>query len=161
MGGVQDIATLQACLLHDTVEDTAVTLEQLRQTFGDEVASIVAEVTDDKSLPKQRRKELQIAHAADASPKAQVVKLADKLYNLRDLQHNAPADWSPQRIQAYFGWSSEVVAGCRGANAGLAAALDAVFAGQITLADGRQLPCMPPDYKPGDWRKDTPVADVP
>lgn len=86
----------------------------------------------------------------------QVIKLADKLYNLRSLQRELPVGWSVARAQAYFGWSSEVVAGCRAANAGLAKALDDVFKG--TLSSGE--PCVAPGYQPGDWRRDTPTADV-
>lgn len=155
-----DLATLQACLLHDTIEDTAVTYDDLLRHFGREVADLVAEVTDDKSLAKQERKQRQIEHAAQASAKAQIVKLADKLYNLRNLLRAAPANWSIERVQAYFGWSSEVIAGCRSASAGLAAALDEVLASRLTGADGSEVPCMPPNYQPGDWRKNTPVADV-
>jgi hypothetical protein len=86
----------------------------------------------------------------------QIIKLADKLYNLRSLQQELPVGWSVARAQAYFGWSSEVVAGCRAANAGLAKALDDIFKG--TLSSGE--PCVAPGYQSGDWRRDTPTADV-
>lgn len=126
-GGVRDIDVIQAALLHDTVEDTDTTNEELVQEFGPEVAGIVAEVTDDKNLDKQERKRLQIVHAAEASPKAKLVKLADKLYNLRDLDRTTPSGWTQERVQEYFHWASQVVAGCRGNNSFLEGELDKLF----------------------------------
>lgn len=105
-GGVHDPAVLCAALLHDTVEDTETTAAELEAAFGPEIAGIVLEVTDDKSLPKDARKRLQIEHAAHASPKAKLVKLADKICNLRDILAPPPEDWPPARKQAYFDWSS-------------------------------------------------------
>lgn len=144
---------------HDTVEDTATTIEDIRTAFGDAVAALVAEVTDDKELPKQERKTQQIAHAAAASPGAKIIKLADKLYNLRDLQREIPASWTSARAQAYFGWASEVVAGCRSANKPLADAVDVALAGTFTAADGVMLPCLVDGYTAGDWKRDTPLTD--
>ena len=86
-------------------------------------------MTDEKGLSKHERKQLQIEHAKHASTKAKLVKLADKLYNLRSLQTYLPDNWTTARAQAYFGWSSEVIASCRGTNAALEAALDQVFEG--------------------------------
>ena len=96
--GVRDEATLLAGVLHDTIEDTATTREELAAVFGDEVAGIVAECTDDKSLPKQRRKELQVEHAPDKSHPAKLVKLADKACNVRDIV-DSPPDWPLARKQ--------------------------------------------------------------
>nr|XP_969942.3 PREDICTED: guanosine-3',5'-bis(diphosphate) 3'-pyrophosphohydrolase MESH1 [Tribolium castaneum] len=124
---IDDLDVLQAALLHDTVEDTATTFEEIEQVFGKRVRDIVEEVTDDKSLPKEERKRLQIEHAPGASHQAKLVKLADKLYNLRDLENSAPEGWSEQRIQEYFTWSSKVVAGLRGTNPALERSLDQVF----------------------------------
>ncbi len=87
VGGVRDTATLVAALLHDTVEDTGTAPEEIEARFGPEVASIVREVTDDKSLPKDVRKQLQIVHAADASRAAKLVKLADKISQRAGTQH--------------------------------------------------------------------------
>src|SRR5713101_8757667 len=84
-GGVTDVEVLCAALLHDTVEDTATTHEELANAFGSRIARIVAEVTDDKTLPKAERKRLQIEHAPSISREAKLVKLADKLCNLRDV----------------------------------------------------------------------------
>ena len=96
------------------VEDTNTTIQELEDRFGSVVSSIVAECTDDKSLPKETRKQLQIEHAANASIAAKHVKLADKLYNLRDLERAAPVGWSSDRIREYFLWAEKVIAGCVG-----------------------------------------------
>uniref|UniRef100_A0A8C7WWK7 HD domain containing 3 n=1 Tax=Oryzias sinensis TaxID=183150 RepID=A0A8C7WWK7_9TELE len=93
-GGVTDVEVLQAALLHDTVEDTDTTPTELEAKFGPVVARIVQEVTDDKSLPKRERKRAQVEHAAQCSRQAKLVKLADKLYNLRDLNRCTPVGQS-------------------------------------------------------------------
>ncbi|KAB7646114.1 HD domain-containing protein [Polymorphobacter fuscus] len=98
--------------------------EELVGAFGREIADVVAEVTDEKSLDKAERKLLQIEHAARASPRAKLVKLADKTCNLRDLATTPPADWSDERRWEYFEWAKKVVAGVRGSNTGLEAAFD-------------------------------------
>lgn len=108
-GGIDDVDVLRAAILHDTVEDTETTQAELRERFGDRVASIVMEVTDDKSLPKQRRKELQVEHASHKSDGAALVKLADKICNLRDIAAAPPAEWSLARRQEYFDWAKRVV----------------------------------------------------
>ncbi|XP_062998348.1 guanosine-3',5'-bis(diphosphate) 3'-pyrophosphohydrolase MESH1 isoform X2 [Elgaria multicarinata webbii] len=98
-----------AALLHDTVEDTDATFSEIEESFGEEVRRIVEEVTDDKTLPKMERKRLQIEHAVHSSQAARLVKLADKLYNLRDLNRCTPQGWSEERVQEYFLWASKVV----------------------------------------------------
>lgn len=125
-GSVDDIVVLIAAILHDTIEDTVTTASELRALFGDEITRIVLEVTDDKSLRKEDRKRLQIEHAAHASPKAKLVKLADKICNLRDIISNPPANWSSERKREYFDWAAKVVAGCRGENSELESRFDAV-----------------------------------
>jgi guanosine-3',5'-bis(diphosphate) 3'-pyrophosphohydrolase len=127
-GGVQDVTVLCAAVLHDTIEDTETTADELRAMFGDQVASVVLEVTDDKSLDKAVRKQQQIEHAPHISPQAQLVKLADKISNLRDILASPPADWSPERKQAYFDWAANVVAGLRGVHPGLEAVFDGLYA---------------------------------
>jgi guanosine-3',5'-bis(diphosphate) 3'-pyrophosphohydrolase len=126
-GGVGDTATLCAALLHDTIEDTATGPDELERAFGAEIASIVAEVTDDKALPKVRRKQLQIEHAAHLSPKAKLVKLADKIANLRDVAASPPAGWSLERRREYFDWARSVIDGLRGVAPQLEAVFDAAF----------------------------------
>ncbi|MBN3316877.1 MESH1 pyrophosphohydrolase, partial [Atractosteus spatula] len=126
-GGVMDIAVLKAALLHDTVEDTDTTLLELEAMFGTTVARIVQEVTDDKSLPKQERKRLQVEHAPHCSHQAKLVKLADKLYNLRDLNRCTPSGWTAERVQEYFLWAAEVVKRLRGTNIALEDKLQQLF----------------------------------
>ncbi|KAL5469403.1 hypothetical protein EMCRGX_G030655 [Ephydatia muelleri] len=126
-GGVTDLATLQTAVLHDTVEDTDTTPEEIGRHFGSEVKDLVAEVTDDKSLSKLERKRLQIEHAAHTSGKAKLVKLADKLDNLRDLTQATPVGWSEQRVQEYFEWSAKVTKGLMGTNQAMEDAIEQVL----------------------------------
>jgi guanosine-3',5'-bis(diphosphate) 3'-pyrophosphohydrolase len=107
--GVRDLMTLQAAILHDTIEDTDTCYEELAACFGKEVADIVAEVTDDKSVPKAERKRLQIKNAPNKSQSAALVKLADKTCNLRDILESPPSDWSSARKREYFDWAKGVV----------------------------------------------------
>ncbi len=127
-GGVTDVEVLCAALLHDTVEDTATTAEELEQVFGPAISAIVLEVTDDKDLPRENRKAMQIEHTAHLSPKAKLVKLADKIANLRDVVGSPPAKWPLERRQQYFDWARQVIDQLRGVHAPLEAAFDAVYA---------------------------------
>ncbi len=127
-GGVEDTAVLAAAILHDTVEDTATTPEELASIFGAEIAGIVAEVTDDKALKKEERKRLQIEHAPHLSQKAKLVKIADKICNVRDVADDPPKGWPLSRRQEYFEWAKAVVDGVRGVNAALEAAFDEAYA---------------------------------
>ncbi len=124
-GGVRDSVALVAAVLHDTIEDTDTTPAELAQLFGQEVLSVVLEVTDDKSLSKEMRKQLQIDHAHTLSQRARLVKLGDKISNLRDLVDCPPPDWSFKRRQEYVTWTENVIAGLRGVNPGLEACYDA------------------------------------
>ena len=126
-GGVADAEVLAAALLHDTIEDTDTTPEELRREFGERIADVVLEVTDDKSLPKAERKRLQIEHAAGITHAAKLVKLADKICNLRDVADRPPAKWDLQRRQEYFEWAKQVIDRLRGAHPGLEAAFDAAY----------------------------------
>lgn len=128
VGGVTDLATIQAALLHDTIEDTNTTADELRVTFGDEVANLVLEVTDDKSLEKAERKRLQVEHAKTISAKAGMIKIADKISNVADIINSPPENWSDTRRLDYFNWAAAVVAGCRDANAALAERFDELVA---------------------------------
>lgn len=131
VGGIEDAVTLRAALLHDVVEDTDTTLEQVEARFGAEVSAVVAEVSDDKSLEKQERKRLQVEHAPGLSLRARQVKLADKICNVRDLVRDPPRGWELARMREYLDWSERVVAGCRGASPALEAHFDE------TLRDAR------------------------
>jgi guanosine-3',5'-bis(diphosphate) 3'-pyrophosphohydrolase len=126
-GGVSDIEVLCAALLHDTLEDTDTRQEELVNAFGSRVARVVAEVTDDKSLSSPERKRLQIEHAPKLSPEAKLVKLADKICNLRDIVERPPAKWDVQRRREYFDWAKRVVSGVRGVHPRLEAAFDEAF----------------------------------
>ncbi len=135
VGGISDVTTLVAALLHDTVEDTSATPEELEGEFGPEVRLLVEEVTDDKTLEKDVRKRLQIEHTPALSTAAKQIKLGDKICNTRDVVENPPSDWSLQRRREYLDWAERVVAGCRGANAGLEQLFDQVLTnGRAALA---------------------------
>jgi guanosine-3',5'-bis(diphosphate) 3'-pyrophosphohydrolase len=109
IGDVRDTAVIIGALLHDTVEDTQTTFEEVENKFGKLVASLVREVTDDKSLAKEARKRLQVINAAHKSKGAAQIKLADKLYNLNDLFSSPPADWTQMRIDHYYEWAQSVI----------------------------------------------------
>jgi (p)ppGpp synthase/HD superfamily hydrolase len=112
-----DAALVAAGWLHDTIEDTQTSREELAQEFGDDIATLVVEVSDDKTLPKAERKRLQILHAPNASGRARMLKIADKTSNLRSLISSPPDDWERDRLIDYLDWADQVVAGCRGVNA--------------------------------------------
>lgn len=133
-GGVDDVTVLCAAVLHDTIEDTETTSEELKALFGPKVASVVMEVTDDKSLEKSVRKQLQVEHAPYISTEAKLVKLADKICNLRDILASPPADWTVERKQAYFEWAAGVVAGLRGVHPGLESVFDGLYARRAEFA---------------------------
>jgi len=117
--GGADVDVIVAAVLHDTVEDTETSFEEIADRFGKRVAGLVAEVTDDKTLLKAERKRLQIEHAARASQGAKIIKLADKTSNLRAMAFSPPKGWPAARRAEYLDWARQVVAGCRGANAWL------------------------------------------
>lgn len=117
-----------AALLHDTVEDAGVTEEDLARRFGRDAANLVMEVTDDKSLPKAERKRLQIETAPHKSARAQVIKIADKISNLRSILHSPPADWDDQRRKQYFEWARQVVDALSSPEPALKAEFDRVYA---------------------------------
>lgn len=125
--GITDIVVLQAALLHDTVEDTDTTLDEVELHFGAQVRRLVEEVTDDKTLSKLERKRQQVEQAPHSSPGAKLVKLADKLHNLRDLNRCTPKGWSEHRVQEYFEWAAQVVKGLQGTNQQLEEALKQLF----------------------------------
>jgi GTP diphosphokinase / guanosine-3',5'-bis(diphosphate) 3'-diphosphatase len=137
-GGVTDPVILVAAVLHDTVEDVGVSLEEIEQRFGPAVRAVVAEVTDDTSLEKDERKRLQVEHAPRLSPEAKLVKLADKIANLRDVIERPPVGWTRHRREQYVRWSAAVVDGCRGTNAALEALFDSTLAPALaSIGSGR------------------------
>ena len=132
-GGINDLTVLIAAVLHDTVEDTETTASELESLFGAKIAAVVMEVTDDKQLPKAVRKQLQIEHARHASPEAKLVKLADKICNLRDILASPPADWSADCKREYFDWAAKVVNGIRGVHPTLESVFDELLAKEPEL----------------------------
>jgi guanosine-3',5'-bis(diphosphate) 3'-pyrophosphohydrolase len=126
-GNVSDPEVLCAALLHDTVEDTETTLDELESRFGARIAAIVDEVTDDKTLEKHVRKQHQIDHAPHLTHGAKLVKLADKIANIRDMATSPPANWALERRQEYFDWAKRVVDGLRGTHEDLERAFDEAY----------------------------------
>lgn len=125
--GRLDVELVMAAFLHDTVEDTGVTLQELETRFGKDVAALVNEVTDDKSLPKETRKQLQVKNAPKKSVRAQTLKLADKISNLRSILASPPAGWDRERKQQYFEWARQVVAGFTNPNPFLKTEFDKIY----------------------------------
>lgn len=127
-GGVKDPQVIAAALLHDTLEDTETSWQELRGEFGEEIADVVLEVTDTKWIRKAVRKRLQVARAARSSDQAKLVKLADKICNVRDIAAHPPAGWALERKRQYFDWAKEVVDQIRGTHADLEQRFDDVYA---------------------------------
>lgn len=125
--GITDPVVICGALLHDTVEDTDTTPEELEREFGPAIRAVVMEVTDDKALPKAERKQQQIEHAGQVSEAARLVKLADKICNLRDIATSPPADWSGERKQAYYDWAGQVIDRLRGTHPVLERLFDDVY----------------------------------
>ena len=125
VGRITDLETLAAGMLHDTIEDTETTADELEEHFGYGVRALVLEVTDDKGLEKPERKQQQIERAPHLSPRAKTIKIADKAANLTDLLNSPPAEWAEERLRKYVEWSRQVVDGCRGHNALLEGIYDA------------------------------------
>lgn len=122
-----DANLVMAGLLHDTIEDTDTKAGEIERAFGSDVAALVLEVTDDKSLPKADRKALQVTNAPHKTVRAQVIKLADKISNLRSMLASPPADWSTERKREYFAWAKQVVAGLGAPNPILKAEFDRIY----------------------------------
>jgi GTP diphosphokinase / guanosine-3',5'-bis(diphosphate) 3'-diphosphatase len=125
---IEDPVVLAAALLHDTIEDTNTTFEELEIVFGYQIANIVGECSDNKALGKLERKQAQIDRAAVVSREAKLVKLADKIANVNDINDAPPAGWSLERKREYFDWAKRVVDQIRGTHAGLEARFDGEYA---------------------------------
>lgn len=121
--GGNDPDLVIAAFLHDTIEDQGVKREEIAAMFGEGVAALVMEVTDDKDLRKDVRKRLQVEHASRISQRARILKIADKTSNLRSMRF-APPSWPESRKRRYFAWANAVVSGARGVNAWIDAAFD-------------------------------------
>ena len=127
VGGITDMVTLVAAVLHDTLEDNETTAAELEDRFGPDVCHLVQEVSDDKSLPKQERKKPQVEHAPHLSDRAKCLKLADKTCNVLDVIHGQPVGWSLERRIDYLDWTEESSVGCRGVSAALKEHYDRVL----------------------------------
>lgn len=141
---INAVPLMEAALLHDTVEDTATTFEMIEDQFGKQVADLVKEVTDDRTLTPALRKRAQIAHITQISELAQHIKLADKLDNCQDTLANAPPSWSLERIQGYFAWNKLIVQKIWDQFPELKTKLETVFNGQF-LYNGAPYPCISSD----------------
>ena len=137
VGGVTHLETIQAALLHDTIEDTGTTASELVEQFGDEVASLVMELTDDKSLEKAERKRLQVEHTQHLSANAKRIKMSDKISNVTDIMNVPPEGWDDARRLTYFDWAKEVVEGCRDASDQLSKRFDEIVATAREAVTGR------------------------
>lgn len=126
VGKVSDEDSIIAALLHDVVEDTDTTFEDIAREFGETVSGYVRELTDDKSLPKAERKRLQIEHAPHLTNAAKQIKLCDKISNIQDVTENPPEGWDLKRRQEYVEWGERVAAGLRGSNEDLERLFDEV-----------------------------------
>lgn len=126
--GVTDLVALQAAVLHDTIEDTETTPQELEEAFGPEVRRVVMEVTDDKTLPRAERKAAQVERAPALSRRAKLVRIADKICNVHDVIHVPPREWSVAWRLSYIDWTERVVDGCRGCHPELEAHYDALLA---------------------------------
>ncbi len=116
VGAIRNIAILTAALLHDVIEDTETKPEEVEGEFGRAILSVILEVSDDKSLPKETRKELQVQHAPHLSPGAKLIKIADKICNIKDVAYSPPPDWSIERRLEYLDWAERVVKAMKGSN---------------------------------------------
>jgi len=142
-GYIKDLVTIQAAILHDTVEDTDTTFDEITENFGCEVTNVVKEVTDDKTLPYAERKRLQIVTAPHKSDRGKAIKLADKIYNLRDLQRTVPVGWSLERAQQYFSWAQKVTNGCKGVSPKLEQILENIYNNGKIIYEGNEYPAIP------------------
>ena len=133
VGGITDLITLQAAILHDTLEDTQTITVEVEAIFGSAVCAVVQEITHTKKSRKSKRKRLEIDHTPHLSVRAKLVKLTDEISNVRSIIETPPAEWSLERRREYFNWSERVVAGCHGSNAALEQAYDDL------VAEGRKI----------------------
>lgn len=127
IGGIEDANILAAAILHDTIEDTETTRAELAKLFGNDIAALVAELTDQPGLTWQERKRLEIEHSAQISDRAKMIKLSDKTSNVADTVSNPPGEWTLSRRRDYLEFAELVAKGCRGVNAALDAEFDRVL----------------------------------
>ena len=120
---MRSLNVLISALLHDTLEDTDATPEEIESLFGRRVRETVEELTNNPSMSGEENKQRQVDHAPSLSLNAQLVKLADRLYNIRDLR-NPPPTWNREKVTAYLNWGYKLLRALRGTNAYLENALE-------------------------------------
>jgi guanosine-3',5'-bis(diphosphate) 3'-pyrophosphohydrolase len=118
-GNITDEEILMAAVLHDVVEDTNTTVEEIAERFGKNVASIVLELTDDISLSKEERKHQQLVSCKKLSHAAKLIRISDKICNVYDILYAPPGDWDLKRRKEYLAWANAVVCKIEGTNEGL------------------------------------------
>ena len=148
IGGVGDTLVYKAAILHDTIEDTNTTEEEIRLRFGEEVLQVVLEVTDDKSLNKMERKQRQVMHAPNLSYPARIIKLADKIINCQDILKSPPEGWTLQRRRDYIQWGADVISQIRSTNEALEAAFDQIITEAEEILDFQVQPFDSIDQRP-------------
>jgi guanosine-3',5'-bis(diphosphate) 3'-pyrophosphohydrolase len=124
----EDADLVAAGWLHDTIEDTDTSHDELAQRFGARVAGLVEEVTDDMTLAKSERRRLQVIDAPKKSPGAKLIKIADKISNIRARIFFEPDAEQQEELADYLAWADQVVRSCRGVNARLDALFDEAVA---------------------------------
>jgi (p)ppGpp synthase/HD superfamily hydrolase len=130
-----DPGLVAAGLLHDTLEDTVTSRRELAALFGEDAASLVEEVTDDKTLDREARKIQQVLAAPGKTLRARMIKIADKIANLRSIADSPPLGWSSRRKREYIAWARDVVAACGPTNA----RLEALFEEAVRKAAGARV----------------------
>lgn len=128
-----EMDVLIAAMLHDVVEDTNVTIPEIRHMFGPRVAKFVAELTDDKLLTKEERKRTQLAGVDSLSPEGKLLRLCDKICNVYDILYAPPGDWDMIRRMDYLHWSKAVVDKIRGTHRVLEQRFDELYAAGLKL----------------------------
>lgn len=118
-GNINDEEILIAAVLHDVIEDTDTSAEEIAERFGQNVANIVLELTDDISLSKEERKQQQLLTCKGLSPAAKLIRISDKICNVYDILYAPPGDWDLQRRKEYLAWANSVVSKINGTNEGL------------------------------------------
>lgn len=127
VGKIDDPATICGAILHDTIEDTVTSCDELEVLFGKEICGLVSEVSDDRYMKPSESKIHQVDYAALLSEKAKLIRLADKIANVYDIAHFPPAHWTKERRKQYLNWSKSVVDNIRGINPELEQKFDDVF----------------------------------
>jgi guanosine-3',5'-bis(diphosphate) 3'-pyrophosphohydrolase len=129
--GIDDEVLLAAALLHDTIEDTETTAEEMTSIFGQEITALVLEATDVQDVPREMRYATQLKKASHYSGRVKLLKLADKIANMRDATHTPPALWTNERRRIHFDQSLKVVDILRGTHEKLEALFDQAYADAI------------------------------